>query len=201
MRQGWSDHLSNKSSLPRQTKHSMKVQARVKNWLLELNNCSGWLSKTVESHARNGTHKHTTVSPTSPFPPTFRVSFLPWDPTSDTAGGPDPSCTSSNVLPGVLSRVGEGCWAAMIKEALMLPGRHFPCHRAWWSWSWIAWPVPWTVTLSWEWTCSLTCGREGTKGCTVILTRAATLPDLWLKERKRSASSPPEPKKLLVVNN
>lgn len=38
--------------------------------------------------------------------------------------------TSSNILPGALSRVLEGYWAAVVKEDLMLPGRQFPCHGA-----------------------------------------------------------------------
>lgn len=178
----------------------MKVQVTVKNWLLKLNNSSGWLSKTVESHELNGTH---TCKPTLvPYLPTsFRASFLLWDPMLGATEGLDLCCTSSNILPGVLSRVGEGCWAAVIREALILPGRKFPCHRVWGSWTRIVWPVPWPGTPLWERTCSLMCGTEGTEWSTLILVRASILRDLWLKERQCSASSPPEPSILSVVNN
>lgn len=30
----------------------------------------------------------------------------------------------------VFCKVGEGCWAAVIKEVLILPGRQIPCHGA-----------------------------------------------------------------------
>ena len=42
-------------------------------------------------------------------------------------------------------------------------------------------------------------GRSQTNG--VILVKAASFQDLWLKERKCLASSPPEPNKLSVANN
>lgn len=88
----------------------------------------------------------------------------------------------------VFCKVGEDCWAAVIKEVLMLPGKQIPCNSL---------PFLGQEPLLWQGTSNLRCGREGTKRHTGVLVGAATQQDFWLKERNILSSGTP---KLSILN-